>query len=172
MVTTGRSGRRARQTSSRLGRRVAIGSDHAGFALKGVLRKALAARGCRVLDLGTHRAAMTDYPRYCIAVGEAVASGRADWGIVVGGSGQGEQIAANKVRGIRAALCHDLHLAQLARQHNNANVLAMGGRIVAHALAIDILDVWMATRFDGGRHARRLGQIATYEDERSKGRQE
>ena len=148
----------------RLGRRVAIGADHAGFALKAVLRAALVARGCRVMDLGTHSAATTDYPRYCLAVGEAVAQDDADWGIVLGGSGQGEQIAANKVRGVRAALCHDPHLAELARRHNGANVLAMGGRIVADALAIDIVDVFRATRFDGGRHARRLGQIAAYEN--------
>lgn len=152
------------RASRRLGRRVAIGADHAGFALKAVLRKALRARGLRVTDLGTHSAAATDYPRYCLAVGEAVAHGDADWGIVLGGSGQGEQIAANKVRGVRAALCHDAHLAALARRHNNANVLAMGGRIVADELAVEILDVFRTTRFEGGRHTRRLGQIAAYED--------
>jgi ribose 5-phosphate isomerase B len=159
--------RRSRRAASsrRLGRRVALGADHAGFDLKRVLGNALRARGCVVADLGTHSRATTDYPPFCLAVGEAVASGRADWGIVLGGSGQGEQIAANKVRGIRAALCHDPHMAELARRHNNANVLAMGGRIVAAALAIDIVDVFRATSFEAGRHVRRLEQIRDYEDE-------
>jgi ribose 5-phosphate isomerase B len=147
-----------------VGRRVALGADHAGFELKRVLGKALRARGCVVTDLGTFTRATTDYPPFCLAVGEAVAAGRADWGIVLGGSGQGEQIAANKVRGIRAALCHDPHMAELARRHNDANVLAMGGRIVAEALALDILDTFMATAFEAGRHVRRLDLIRQYED--------
>jgi ribose 5-phosphate isomerase B len=147
----------------RLGRRVAIGADHAGFDLKHVLLRELKRRGFRVADLGAHRRAPTDYPPYCLAVGEAVAGGRADWGIVLGGSGQGEQIAANKVVGIRAALCHDAHLAMLARRHNDANVLAMGGRIVAETLAIEIVETFVATAFEGGRHARRLNQIRAYE---------
>jgi ribose 5-phosphate isomerase B len=150
-----------------VGRRVALGADHAGFELKRVLGKALRARGCIVTDLGTHTRATTDYPPYCLAVGEAVAAGRADWGIVLGGSGQGEQIAANKVRGIRAALCHDPHMAELARRHNDANVLAMGGRIVAVALALDIVDTFMATAFEAGRHVRRLDLIRKYEDRQS-----
>jgi ribose 5-phosphate isomerase B len=147
-----------------VGRRVALGSDHAGFDLKQVLGKALRERGCVVSDLGAHTRATTDYPPFCLAVGEAVAAGRADWGIVLGGSGQGEQIAANKVRGIRAALCHDPHMAELARRHNDANVLAMGGRIVADALAIDIVDTFMATAFEAGRHVHRLDLIRQYED--------
>jgi ribose 5-phosphate isomerase B len=146
---------------------VALGADHAGFELKQWLVKALRARGCVVTDLGTHTRATTDYPPYCLAVGEAVAAGRADWGIVLGGSGQGEQIAANKVRGIRAALCHDPHMADLARRHNDANVLAMGGRIVALALALDIVDTFMATAFEAGRHVHRLDLIRQYEDRRS-----
>jgi ribose 5-phosphate isomerase B len=152
-----------------VGRRVALGADHAGFELKRVLGKALRARGCVVTDLGTHTRATTDYPPFCLAVGEAVAAGRVDWGIVLGGSGQGEQIAANKVRGIRAALCHDPHMAELARRHNDANVLAMGGRIVAGALAIEIVDTFMATAFEAGRHVRRLDLIRKYEDQMGSG---
>ena len=152
--------------SRRLGRRVAIGSDHAGFDLKRVLVPELKRRGFRVIDVGTHRRAPTDYPPYCFAVGESVTTGRADWGIVLGGSGQGEQIAANRVPGIRAALCHDAHLADLARRHNNANVLSMGGRIVAVTLAIEIVEVFAGTAFEGGRHVRRLQEIAAYEAQR------
>jgi ribose 5-phosphate isomerase B len=143
---------------------VALGSDHAGFDLKRVLHGALLARGYTVTDLGTHTRATTDYPPYCLAVGEAVASGRVDWGIVFGGSGQGEQIAANKVHGIRAALCHDPHMAELARRHNDANVLAMGGRIVAPALAVEIADMFLATAFEAGRHVHRLELIREYEE--------
>ena len=140
-----------------------LGADHAGFALKQQLGRELRKRGVRVIDVGTHSAAMTDYPKYCIAAATAVAEGHARWAIVVGGSGQGEQIAANKVPGIRAALCHDPYVAVLARRHNDANVLAIGARFVAAPLAIAILDAWMKTRFDGGRHRRRIDQIAAYE---------
>ncbi len=101
----------------------------------------------------------------CAAVGRAVASGDADRGIVLGGSGQGEQIAANKVHGVRAALCNDLFTARLSREHNDANVLSMGGRIVAFGLASEILELWLATDFAGGRHERRLAQIADIETE-------
>ena len=104
-----------------------------------------------------------DYPPICIDVGRAVVEGRADRGIVLGGSGQGEQIAANKVPGVRAALCNDLYTARLSREHNDANVLAMGGRIVAFGLADEIVAIWLRTPFDGGRHQRRLDQIAAQE---------
>src|SRR5687767_13480994 len=117
--------------------RVALGSDHAGFELKGFLLAELARRGLQTIDLGTHSSDTVDYPPFCIAVGEAVASGQADWGIVLGGSGQGEMIAANKVPGVRAALCNNPYLARLARLHNNANVLAIGARIVAPAFAAE-----------------------------------
>jgi ribose 5-phosphate isomerase B len=146
--------------------RIAIGADHAGFALKEHLKQTLERLGHTVDDLGTHSEAAVDYPPYCLAVGRAVADLTADRGIVVGGSGQGEQIAANKVRGIRAALCNDLFTARLARAHNDANVLAMGGRIVAFALAVEIMTVWLETEFEGGRHQRRLDQIS--EAERSR----
>ncbi|MGE3177892.1 MAG: ribose 5-phosphate isomerase B [Vicinamibacterales bacterium] len=140
--------------------RVAIGSDHAGFLLKEHLRGTLQQLGHTVQDFGTDSEASTDYPPICFAVGRAVAEGRADRGIVLGGSGQGEQIAANKVPGVRAALCNDLFTARLSREHNDANVLSMGGRIVAFGLADAILALWLDTPFEGGRHQRRLDQIA------------
>ena len=111
--------------------RIAIGADHAGFALKEHLKATLAADGHEVVDLGTDSEASVDYPPICADVGRTVVKGEADRGIVLGGSGQGEQMAANKVRGVRAALCNDLYTARLSREHNDANVLAMGGRIVA-----------------------------------------
>ena len=145
--------------------RVAIGADHAGYLLKEHLKQTLAALGHDVEDHGTDSEASVDYPPICFAVARAVADGRADRGIVLGGSGQGEQMAANKVRGVRAALCNDLFTARLSREHNDANVLAMGGRIVAFGLADKILALWLKTPFDGGRHQRRLDQIAAAERE-------
>lgn len=139
--------------------RIAIGADHAGFLLKEHLKHTLTRLGHAVEDYGTHSEASVDYPPICFNVGRAVADGRADRGIVLGGSGQGEQIAANKIAGVRAALCHDLYTARLSRQHNDANILSMGGRIVAFGLADEILSVWLDTPFDGGRHQRRIDQI-------------
>jgi ribose 5-phosphate isomerase B len=143
--------------------RIAIGADHAGFALKQHLVATLTRLGHDVDDRGTHSQEPVDYPAICAEVGRIVADGRADRGIVVGGSGQGEQMAANKVPGVRAALCNDLFTARLSRQHNDANVLAMGGRIVAFELADEIVTLWLQTPFDGGRHQRRLDQIAALE---------
>src|SRR5215831_5075637 len=143
--------------------RVAIGADHAGFLLKEHFKQTLAALGHDVDDHGTDSEVAVDYPPICISVGQAVAEGRADRGIVLGGSGQGEQIAANKVRGVRAALCNDLYTARLSRQHNNANVLSMGGRIVAFGLADEILTLWLNTPFEGGRHQRRIDEITAAE---------
>jgi ribose 5-phosphate isomerase B len=143
--------------------RVAIGADHAGFLLKEHLKQTLQRLGHSVDDHGTTSEEPVDYPPICIGVARAVADRRADRGIVLGGSGQGEQIAANKVAGIRAALCHDLYTARLSRQHNDANVLSMGGRIVAFGLADEILALWLDTPFDGGRHQQRLDQIAAAE---------
>jgi ribose 5-phosphate isomerase B len=139
--------------------RVAIGSDHAGFLLKEHLKQTLQRLGHTVEDFGTDSDASVDYPPICMAVGRAVAGARADRGIVLGGSGQGEQIAANKVPGVRAALCNDLFTARLSREHNDANVLSMGGRIVAFGLADEILELWLNTGFAGGRHQRRIDQI-------------
>lgn len=149
--------------------KVAIGSDHAGFVLKTVLCADLVRKGLECLDIGTDSLAPVDYPEICINVATMVAKGSADWGIVLGGSGQGEQIAANKVDGIRAALCNDPYYAKLARRDNDANVLAIGARIVAPEFALEILDIWMTTQFLGGRHARRLAQIGDYEVGRSSG---
>jgi|SRR5438552_13960125 len=144
--------------------RVAIGSDHAGFELKQHLVGTLERLGHDVDDLGTDSTEPVDYPSFCAAVARAVVKGEVDRGIVLGGSGQGEQIAANKVRGARAALCNDLYTARLSRQHNDANVLSMGGRIVAFGLADEIVALWLSTGFEGGRHARRVEQIADLED--------
>src|SRR5262249_42115093 len=146
--------------------RVAIGADHAGFLLKEHFKQTLAALNHDVDDHGTDSEAAVDYPPICIAVGRAVAEGRADRGIVLGGSGQGEQIAANKVCGVRAALCNDLYTARLSREHNDANVLSMGGRIVAFELADEILKLWLATPFAGGRHQRRIDEITAAEQRR------
>ena len=142
---------------------VAIGGDHAGYQLKEDLKVFLKEDGHEVEDLGTHSEEPVDYPRFCAEVARAVVGGRAERGIVLGGSGQGEQIAANKVDGCRAALCNDLYTARLSRQHNDANVLSIGARIVAPTLAREILKVWLETPFEGGRHLPRLEQIAAIE---------
>jgi ribose 5-phosphate isomerase B len=143
--------------------RIAIGADHAGFPLKEHLKALLAKLGHQVDDHGTHSDESVDYPPICAAVARAVVAGGADRGIVLGGSGQGEQIAANKVRGARAALCNDLYTARMSRQHNDANVLSIGGRIVAFGLAEEIVQLWLETPFEGGRHQKRLDQIAEIE---------
>jgi ribose 5-phosphate isomerase B len=146
--------------------RIAIGADHAGFDLKQRLIATLAADDHEVVDCGTNSTESVDYPPICAEVGRLVAKGEVDRGIVLGGSGQGEQIAANKVRGVRAALCNDLYLARMSREHNDANVLSIGGRIVAPALADEILRLWLATPYEGGRHQRRLDQITAIEEDR------
>ena len=143
--------------------RVAIGSDHAGYHLKQHLVATLEKLGHEVDDHGTDSDQSVDYPPICAGVGRAVVDGRADRGIVLGGSGQGEQIAANKVHGVRAALCNDLYTARLSREHNDANVLAIGARIVATGLADEILALWLETPFEGGRHQPRLDPIAEIE---------
>jgi ribose 5-phosphate isomerase B len=143
--------------------RVALAADHAGFPLKEDLREFLEEEGHNVLDCGTDSTAPVDYPKFSAAAARAVVEGRADRGIVLGGSGQGEQIAANKVDGVRASLCNDLYTARLSRQHNDANVLGIGARIVAPTLAMEIVRVWLATPFEGGRHLARLEQITAIE---------
>ena len=148
--------------------RIAIGSDHAGYELKQHLIDVLAADGHEVADLGTNSTESCDYPQFCAAVGRAVRNHDADIGIVLGGSGQGEQLAANKVHGVRAALCNDLFTARLARAHNDANVLSMGARVVGIGLAEEILATFLATPFEGGRHARRVDQVMMIEAEESR----
>jgi ribose 5-phosphate isomerase B len=143
--------------------RIAIGADHAGFALKQHLLATLARLGHEVDDRGTHSEAPIDYPPICADVARLVVAGSADRGIVIGGSGQGEQISANKVRGVRAALCNDLYTARLSREHNDANVLAIGGRVVGFGLAEEIVALWLSTGFDGGRHQRRVNLIMEIE---------
>jgi ribose 5-phosphate isomerase B len=145
--------------------RIAMAADHAGFPLKEDLKDFLAAEGHDVVDFGTDSAEPVDYPSFCAAAARAVARGEADRGIVMGGSGQGEQIVANKIHGIRAALCHDLYVARLSRAHNDANVLGLGARVIAPELAREIVRVWLVTPFEGGRHERRVEQIATIERE-------
>jgi ribose 5-phosphate isomerase B len=143
--------------------RIAIGSDHAAFELKRHLSDVLTGQGHEIDDHGTHGPDTTDYPPICAAVGRTVRDGRAQVGIVLGGSGQGEQMSANKVRGVRAALCNDLYTARMARAHNDANVLSIGARIVGVGLAEEIVATFLSTTFEGGRHQRRVEQIADIE---------
>ena len=139
--------------------RIAIGSDHAGFGHKALLAEALRARGIAVRDFGTDSAEPVDYPAFIRPVALAVAAGECERGIVLGGSGNGEAIVANRVPGIRCTVCWSAESARLARAHNDSNVLAMGQRLVPPALALEILEIWLTTEFEGGRHARRLAQI-------------
>ena len=145
--------------------RIAIGSDHAGFELKQHLVELLRAEGHDVDDQGTHSTESVDYPAICAGVGRTVRDGDADVGIVLGGSGQGEQLAANKVRGVRAALCNCLYTARMARQHNDANVVSIGARVVGTGLADEIVTTFLTTDFEGGRHARRVDQLTQLESE-------
>ena len=145
--------------------RIAIACDHAGFRLKQVVVAHLAERGHAVTDLGTDSEEPVDYPRFCAAAARAVVRREADLGIVLGGSGQGEQIAANKVHGARAALCHDETTARLAREHNDANVLSLGARLLGETLALAIVDMFLGTEWQGGRHASRVEQLREIERE-------
>jgi ribose 5-phosphate isomerase B len=147
--------------------RIAIGADHAGVELKTFVVAQVQQLGHVVNDFGTFGPESVDYPPICAAVGRSVRDGGADLGIVIGGSGQGEQLAANKVRGVRAALCNDLYTARMARAHNDANVLSMGGRVVGTGLAEEIVAVFLSTAFEGGRHARRVQQLTDIEAEES-----
>jgi ribose 5-phosphate isomerase B len=143
--------------------RIAIAADHNGVALKRHLIEWLAAEGHSVDDRGTGGTETVDYPLLCADVGRQVVDGRAERGIVLGGSGSGEQIACNKIRGVRAGLCHDRFVAEIARAHNDTNVLVMGAKIVTPELAQEITSIWLTTPFKGGRHQRRLDQIAALE---------
>jgi RpiB/LacA/LacB family sugar-phosphate isomerase len=144
--------------------RIAIGSDHAGYALKERLKAVLVALGHEVEDVGTQAAEPpVDYPDFCFPVGERLSSGRADRGIVLGGSGIGEAIAANKTLGVRAAVVTSDETARLSRLHNDSNVLALGGRTNAADDAVRWLRIWLETPFEGGRHVARLAKIAEYE---------
>ncbi len=138
---------------------IAIGSDHGGFALKQAIMEHLREKGVEYRDLGTYTEESCDYPEYGEAVARAVAGGEAERGIAICGTGIGISIAANKVRGVRAAVCGDCYSAEMTRRHNDANVLCMGGRVVGDGLALKIVDVFLETPFEGGRHARRVGKI-------------
>ena len=139
--------------------KIAVASDHGGFKLKEEVKAHLLERGLEVMDLGTHTEDSVDYPAYGKACGEAVVSGQADVGIVVCGTGIGISIAANKVKGVRCGLCTSVEMATLTKQHNNANVLALGGRTTETGLAMQIVDAWLDTEFEGGRHQRRVDML-------------
>jgi ribose 5-phosphate isomerase B len=139
--------------------KIAIGSDHAGFRYKELIRQHLSEQGHTVQDLGAFSDATTDYPLFIRPVAEAVARGDAERGIVLGGSGNGEAIVANRVRGVRCSLCWNVESAKLGRAHNNANVLSLGERMIAQEQLFPIVDTWMSTPFEGGRHQHRIDMI-------------
>jgi len=143
--------------------KLAIGADHAGFELKEKLRRRLEERGHEVEDLGTHSTESTDYPEYAAGVARRVVAGQAERGLLVCGSGVGMEISANKIDGTRAANIHDVEEARLARQHNNANVLALGSRRLLADEALEIVETFLATPFEGGRHGRRVDKIHALE---------
>jgi len=139
--------------------KIAIGSDHGGFELKGKVINFLNQNGYEVLDLGCNSTDSVDYPKYGKMVGEAVVEKKADKGIVICGTGIGIGIAANKVKGVRAALCTNTTMARLTREHNDANVLSMGARMVGDILALEMVEVFLTTEFEGGRHQKRIDQL-------------
>ena len=142
---------------------IALGADHAGYVLKEALKGWLINHGYQVLDLGTHSTESVDYPDYAGLVGESVADHKVERGLLICGTGIGMSIAANKVPGVRAALCADLYTARMSREHNDANVLVLGGRLMGADMAADILQAWLETAFAGGRHGRRVEKIADVE---------
>lgn len=143
--------------------KVALGADHGGFELKETIRRHLETQGIEVQDFGTHSKDSVDYPKYGFAVGSAIIKEKADLGIVVCGTGLGISMAANKIPGIRAAVCSETFSARMAREHNNANILALGARVIGVGLALDIVDIFLKTEFIGGRHALRISLISDIE---------
>ena len=143
--------------------RIAIAADHNGYAMKAHLIDLLTTQGHDLDDRGAHGTDTVDYPPLCADACRRVLDGSADYAVVIGGRGSGEQIACNKIRGIRAGLCHDLFTAEIARAHNDANVLVMGAKVVSSELAEQLVATWLATSFKGGRHQKRLDQIAALE---------
>jgi ribose 5-phosphate isomerase B len=143
--------------------KISLGSDHAGFEYKQAIAEMLRTQGHEVIDCGTHSADSTDYPLWCIPAAEKVANGEADKGIVFGGSGNGEAIAANKVKGVRCAIAWSDDTARLGSEHNNANVLSIGERMVSLETAKRLVDIWLSTPFEGGRHFKRIEELAKYE---------
>ena len=144
--------------------KVALGSDHGGFHLKEAIKGLLSEKGVPYTDFGTDSTASCDYPDIARLVAEAVVRGEYDRGILVCGTGIGMSITANKVRGVRAALCHDTFSARAARQHNDSSVLCLGERVIGPGLALDVVATWLGTDFEGGRHARRIAKIFALEE--------
>ncbi|MDE5756433.1 MAG: ribose 5-phosphate isomerase B [Clostridia bacterium] len=143
--------------------KIAIGCDHGGINLKPTVIKVLENNGVEIIDMGCNDTKSVDYPDYALKVAEAVSKGEVDKGIILCGTGIGISIAANKVKGVRAAVCHDLFTAQMCAQHNDANILSMGGRIVSEELAGQMVEVWLDTPFEGGRHTGRVAKISEIE---------
>ncbi len=143
---------------------VAIGSDHGGYEVKEEIKELLDDKGVEYTDFGTDSGESVDYPEFARPVAEAVAEGEYDKGILICGTGIGMSIAANKIKGVRAALCHDIYSARMTRKHNNSNVLTMGGRVIGSDLAREIAKVWVEEEFDGGRHQRRIDKISQLEE--------
>lgn len=139
--------------------KIAIGCDHAGYELKEKVKAKMQADGHEMFDVGTDSTESVDYPKYGHAVGRAVASGEVERGIAICGSGIGISIACNKVPGVRAALCTSTEMAEMCRRHNNANVIAMGARMISEELAFAMIDTWMSTEFEGGKHERRINEL-------------
>ena len=140
-------------------KKISLGCDHAGYRYKELLKKHLTEKGYQVRDFGTFSEEACDYPDFIRPAAEAVASGQCDAGVVLGGSGNGEAIVANKVKGVRCAVCWNDEIARLAKAHNDANVISIGQRTVSAEMATRMVDTWLATEFDGGRHARRIEKI-------------
>lgn len=143
--------------------KIALGADHGGFELKEIIKDHLLNKGNEILDCGTDSTQSVDYPEYGFMVGRAIIDKQVELGIVVCGTGIGISIAANKVKGIRAALCTNGYMAKMAREHNNANILALGARVMGQGLALDIVDAFLSTSFSGWRHTRRVDQISEFE---------
>ncbi|MDE7190894.1 MAG: ribose 5-phosphate isomerase B [Clostridia bacterium] len=143
--------------------KIAIGCDHGGIVLKPTVKKVLENNGIEIIDMGCEDVKSVDYPDYALKVAEAVSKGEVDRGIILCGTGIGISIAANKVKGVRAAVCHDLFTAQMCAQHNDANILAMGGRVIGEELAGQMVQVWLDTPFEGGRHNGRVAKISEIE---------
>ena len=139
--------------------RIALASDHAGYRLKERIKRHLEERGHEVVDFGTDSEDAVDYPRFIRPAALAVARGECERGIVLGGSGNGEAMAANRIRGVRCALCWSVETARLAREHNDANVIALGARLISEDLALAIVDTWLETAFEGGRHVARIAML-------------
>lgn len=143
--------------------KIVLGSDHAGFSLKETIKEHLSSQGYEIIDCGTDSEESVDYPDFGAKVAKTICDGVCEKGILVCGTGIGISIAANKLPGIRAAVCHDLFTAQASREHNDANILAMGARVLDPSLALEMVDLWLSTPFSGGRHQRRIDKISALE---------